>query len=428
MNDISVGTLVAVLVLLIILSGFFSASETAMMAVNRYRLKNLADSGNRGARLAQYLLERPDRLLGTILLGNNAANIAASGVTTLIALRLFGDLAVAIAGGILILVILIFAEVAPKTMAATYPERIALPAALVLYGLVRISFPIVWLVNQVSLAFLRLFGVRPGKKSDSLSAEELRVAVLESGAHIPKPHQNMLLRILELEKITVDDVMLPRADVEAIDIDDDWELIVTQLATSHHTRLPVYQGSFENIIGVLHLRKVLHLSQSNEFSKEKLKQIMREPYFVPEGTKITQHLLNLQNKRRSFGLVVDEYGDFKGLVTVEEVLEEIVGEFTAHIPGLSEDIQRQDDGTYLVRGHANIRELNRRMEWSLPQDGPKTLNGLILEYLEAIPEPGTSILLAGYPVEVVRTRGTAVDIARIQPFIVAQAPVSDNRH
>lgn len=425
MNDISVSALVAALILLIILSGFFSASETAMMALNRYRLKNLAKKGHRGAKLAQYLLERPDRLLGTILLGNNAANIAASGVTTFIALRLFGELAVALAGGILILVILVFAEVAPKTMAATYPERIALPAAYVLYLLVKVTHPIVWLVNQVSSTFLILFGMRPGIQSHSLSPEELRVAVLESGKHIPEPHQNMLLRILELEQITVDDVLLPRSDVEAIDIDDDWESIVDQLATSHHTRLPVYQGSLDNIIGIVHLRTVLHLSQTSEFSKDNLRKIMRSPYFVPEGTKITQHLLNLQDKGQPFGLVVDEYGDFKGLVTVEEILEEIVGEFATSVPGLSEDVQKQDDGSYLVRGSANVRELNRRMQWTLPQDGPKTLNGLILEHLEAIPEPGTSLLLSNHPVEVVRTRGTAVHIARVQAPIEKTKQRSD---
>lgn len=399
-----------------------------MMAVNRYRLRHLAEKGHRGARLAQYLLERPEQLLGTILLGNNAANIGASGVTTIIALRLFGDVAVAIAGGILVLVILVFAEVAPKTMAATHPERIALPAAHVLYILVKFGHPIVWLVNRMSRTFLALFGVRLGKKSESLSSDELRVAVLESGSKIPEEHQNMLLRILELENITVDDVMLPRAAVEAINIDDDWELIVNQLATSHHTRLPVYKGSLDNIIGVLHLRKVLHLSQTSEFTKEKLKKIIRTPYFVPEGTKITQHLLNLQSKRRTFGLVVDEYGDIKGLVTLEEILEEIVGEFTASIPGFSEEVQAQVDGSFLVRGNANVRELNRRMQWNLPQNGPKTINGLILEQLEAIPKPGTTVLLSGHPVEVVRIRGTAVDVARIQPAIKSAASSDEHPH
>ncbi len=388
-----------------------------MMAVNRYRLKNLVHNGHRGARLAQYLLDHPDQLLGTILLGNNAANIAASGVTTIIALRIFGDIGVAIAGGALILVILIFAEVAPKTMAATYPERIALRAAYPLYGLSRAARPIVWLVNKASSTFLSIFRVSTGKKSHSLSPEELRVAVLESGSHIPKVHQDMLLRILEMEEITVDDVMLSRSEVEAIDLNDEWEDIVVQLATSLHTRLPVYRGSLDNIVGVLHLRKVLHLSRTRRFNKKNLEMIMRKPYYVPEGTRITQYLLNLQNEPRTFGLVVDEYGDFKGLVTLEEVLQEIVGEFTSNNPGSFDDIQLQDDGSYLVKGSSNIRDLNRRMLWTLPQNGPKTLNGLILEHLEAIPEPGTSMLLAGYPIEVLRTRDTAVDIARIQPTI-----------
>ncbi|MGI9242631.1 MAG: transporter associated domain-containing protein, partial [Verrucomicrobiales bacterium] len=233
----------------------------------------------------------------------------------------------------------------------------------------------------------------------------------------PKPHQDMLLRILELEKITVEDVMLSRNEVEAIDLEDDFEDIVAQLATSHHTRLPVYRGTMDNIVGVLHLRKVLHLSETSEFDKEKLEKIARPPYFVPEGTKITQHLLNLQKEREKFGLVVDEYGDFMGLVTVEEILEEIVGEFTSSLPGVSEELRPQADGAFLVKGNANIRDLNRRMGWDLPQDGPKTLNGLILEHLEAIPEAGTSFLVAGYPIEVARTRGTAVDIARIHPKI-----------
>ena len=276
---------------------------------------------------------------------------------------------------------------------------------------------VVWLVNKASSAFLSVFRISLGRKSDSLTPEELRVAVLESRGQIPKVHREMLLRILEMEDITVDDVMLSRSEVEAIDLDDDWEDIVEQLATSMHTRLPVYRGSMDNIVGILHLRKVLHLSRTNRLNKKNLEKILRKPHYVPEGTKITQHLLNLQNKRRTFSLVVDEYGDFKGLVTVEEVLEEIIGEFTVNVPGLSEDVRKQRDGSYLVRGSSNIRDLNRRMSWKLPLEGPKTLNGLILERLEVIPEPGTSLVLDGHPVEVVRTRDKAVDIARIQPTI-----------
>ena len=386
-----------------------------MMAVNRYRLKHLAEDGHRGARLARELLQHPDRLLGTILLGNNAANLGASTCTTLIALELYGEAATAVATGILLLVVLIFAEVAPKSVAAVYPERIAFPAAYVLYGLSKVLYPLVWLVNWTGSRFLLLFGVRLTKRKDSLSPEELRIAVLESSGHIPETHQSMLLRVLELESITVDDIMLPRTEIEAIDLEADWDQIVEQLATSHHSRLPVYRNSLDNIVGLLNLRKVLHLSQTGDFNKTGLENILREPYFVPAGTAITQQLLNFQDSRRRFGLVVDEYGDLRGLVTMEEILEEIVGEFTNTVPGLDTDLYPQADGSYLVRGSANVRDLNRRMQWELPTDGPKTLNGLILEYLEAIPETGIGLKLGKYTVEVVQTRGTAISMARIKP-------------
>jgi len=415
LDEIPIGTLFGTLIFLILISAFFSASETAMMAVNRYRLKHLAEGGHRGARLARELLQHPDRLLGTILLGNNAANLGASACATIIALELYGEAATAIATGILLLVVLIFAEVAPKSFAAVYPERVAFPSAYVLYGLYKVLYPLVWLVNRAGGRFLRLFGVRLTKRADSLSPEELRVAVLESAGHIPETHQSMLLRVLELESITVDDIMLPRAEIEAINIDEEWDTIVEQLATSHHSRLPVYRQSMDNVVGVLHLRNVLHLTHAGEFNKTTLDTIMREPYFVPVGTPITQQLLNFQDARRRFGLVVDEYGDLRGLVTVEEILEEIVGEFTDTVPGLDEDLYPQSDGSYLVRGSANVRDLNRRMQWNLPTDGPKTLNGLILEYLEAIPEPGTGLLIAGYPVEVVQIRGAAISMARVRP-------------
>jgi len=414
LEDIPVGLLYGTLIILVLISAFFSASETAMMAVNRYRLKHLAEAGHRGARIARHLLQTPDRLLGTILLGNNAANLGASAVTTILAIQQYGEAATAIATGILLLVVLIFAEVAPKSFAAVHPERIAFPCAYVLYGLSKVLYPVVWLVNRAGNRFLRLFGVRLIRRADSLTPEELRVAVLESAGHIPETHQSMLLRILELESIKVEDIMRPRAEIEAINLEDTWETIAHQLGTAHHTRLPAYRNSMDNVVGLLHLRKVLHLSQTGEFNKDNLIKLMRQPYFVPAGTSITQQLLNFQDTRRRFGLVVDEYGDVKGLITMEEILEEIVGEFTTSVPGLGEDTYAQPDGSFLVRGSANIRDLNRRMQWTLPTDGPKTVNGLILEYLEAIPEPGTSLLVAGYPIEVVQTRGTAVTMARIR--------------
>ncbi len=421
MEDIPIGALLGALVILILLSAFFSASETAMMALNRYRLKHLAGTGQRSARIAARLLDQPERLLGTILLGNNLVNNAAAAVATVIALKLYGEVAIAFATGLVTLVILVFAEVPPKTAAALYPERIAYPAAFILDILIRVAKPIVWLVNVAGAQVLSLLGIERDRRADTLSADELRTVVQEAGAMIPKSHRSMLLRILELEETTVDDIMVPRSAIEAIDLDADWDDIVAELATSHHTRLPVYRGSLDNIVGELHLRRVLHLSHSDEFNRRNLERLVREPYFIPEGSKLTQQLLALQAQRRQMGLVVDEYGDLMGLVTLDEILEEIVGEFTQQLPGISEAVAPQADGSFLVDAGMTVRDLNRKTGWRLPTDGPKTLNDLILEYLEDIPEAGTSLLLAGYPVEIVQTRGTAVTVARIQPRAARRA-------
>jgi Mg2+/Co2+ transporter CorB len=414
LNNISAGVLISALLILIVFSALFSASETAMMAVNRYRVKHLANSGHGGAKLVSSLLAAPDRLLGTILIGNNVANLAASSIATVLGLRYFGDIGVAYATGLLVFVILVFAEVAPKTLAAMYPERIAFPAAYALSFLQVILRPFVWSVSQLGTGLLKLFGANIEQASDSLSADELRAAVLESGKHISKTNQDMLLKIFELDKVTVDDVMVPRSEIEAIDLEDEWEELVEQLATAHHTRLPVFQGELDNIIGVIHLRRVLHISQSGKFNRDALRRMTREPYFIPENTSLAQALINLQEVRHRFGLVVDEYGDLKGLITVEEILEEIVGDFTVMIPGLDEDIIEQDDGSWFVNGSTNIRELNRMLDWNLDTKGPKTLNGLILEYLEDIPYPNTSMRLGSYVIDVVQTRGTAVAVARIR--------------
>ncbi len=410
--------LILVLAGLILLSAFFSASETAMMSLNRFRLNNLADKGHRSARLAKRLLQHPDRLLSTILLGNNVANLTAASVASVIALRLYGEAAIAASGFLLTLVVLVFAEVAPKTLAASHPERVAFPAAYPLFALQKLFYdwiPVIRLVNILGTGLIRPFGVVPRRASTSLDTEELRIAVRDSEAHLSPQHQEMLLRILELESMTVDDVMLPRTDIEAIDLEDEWDDIVEQLATSHHTRLPVYRGSMDHMEGVLHLRKVLHLSQTNQFNRESLEKLIRPPYFIPEGANLMQQLLNLQSHRRRFGLVVDEYGDLKGLVTVEEILEEIVGEFTDNTPALDRQADLRPDGSCVVKGNVNLRDLNRRFGWNLPTDGPKTINGLILEHMESIPEAGTTILLNNYAVEIMQTRGTGVSIVKVTP-------------
>lgn len=384
-----------------------------MMALNRYRLKTRAEAGQRSARLIQHMLNQPDKLLGTILLGNNLVNNAAAALATLIALKLYGEVAIAFATGLITLIILVFAEVPPKTVAAIFPERVAYPASYVVYGLMRLLNPVVTLINAASHFMLKIFSITVGKQADPLSAEELRTVVEEAGPKIPNSHKDMLLRILALESITVDDVMVPRSAIEAIDLDDEWENILEQLQTSHHTRLPVYRNSVDNMLGELHLRKVLSQINNDEFHLADLENLMQPLLFIPAGSKLTQQLLELQKQRRQMGLVVDEYGDIQGLVSLDEILEEIVGEFTAYVPGIEEDVHQEADGRYLVSGSANIRDLNRKMGWSLPTDGPKTLNGLIVEQLEDIPAPGISLRLADYPVEIVQTKENAVSVARI---------------
>jgi len=415
-NDVPLAVLYGVLALLLMLSGFFSGSETGLMAVNRYRLRHLARQGHKGAQRVLRLLERPDRLIGLILLGNNLVNILASSLTTVIALRLGGEGAIALGAGLLTLVILIFSEVAPKTLAALHPERIAFPAAFVYEQLLRVMYPVVYLVNLLANGVLRLLGVRPGQTetSHALSTEELRTVLHEAGALIPKRHQEMLLSILELEEVTVNDIMVPRGEIVGIDLEEDMEVIVTQLTSAQHTRLPVYRESIDHVEGFLHVRNALPLLARGELTKEALVRILREPYFIPEATPLNTQLLNFQRQRRRIGLVVDEYGDIQGLVTLEDILEEIVGEFTTS-PELSPEVIPQEDGSYLVDASVNIRELNRMLGWRLPTDGPKTLNGLILEHLEHIPEPGTSLRIAGYPMEVVQTRGNAVKTVKIYP-------------
>lgn len=418
MTELSLTALGSILGVLILLSGCFSASETAMMSLNRYRLRHLAKDGHPGAVRASRLLERPDRLIGLILLGNNFVNILASSIATLIALRLWGEAGIAIATGLLTIVILIFAEVAPKTMAALHPERIAFPASAVLGPLLKIIYPLVWAVNAVANSLLRMFGVKEySGNSEHLSSDELRTVVNEAGALIPDRHQKMLLSILDLEKVTVEDIMIPRNEIIGLDLEDDDQTILNQLTHAQHTRLPVYSGSIENVQGFVHARNALHLLAAEEFSKEALIGITRKGYFVPEGTPLNTQLLNFQREKRRIAFVVDEYGDILGLVTLEGILEEIVGEFTTDIATASPDIHPQPDGTYLVDGAAYIREINRAMHWHLPTDGPKTFNGMIIEYLESIPEAGTSVRIAGYPIDIVQTTGSAIKTIRIHPAL-----------
>ena len=414
MTHISNTTLFITLLVLIIFSALFSSSETGLMSLNRYRLKHKANEGNRAAILTLQLLRRPDRLLGVILLGNNFVNIAASAVATILSIRYFGENGLAIATGLLTFVILVFAEVAPKTLAALHPERIAYPAAYIYTVLLTIFYPLVWFVNLLANSLLRLFGVNPDKDRDlSLSTAELRAVLNENGQQTPQKHQDMLLGILNLETITVEDIMVPRNEITGIDLNDDINEIRKQLTQSHRTRLPVFKESIDNTIGIFHLRRAISLIADNELTHETIHELISEPYFIPESTSLNKQLLNFQSSKRRTALAVDEYGDIQGLVTLEDILEEIVGEFTTNSGSSSPFIQPQDDGSFLLDASLHIREINRELNLNLPVEGPKTLNGLILEQLEIIPEPGTSLKIAGIPIEITKTKNNAVKSARI---------------
>ena len=414
MNEISTAALFIILGVLILLSGFFSGSETALMTLNRYRIKSLADKGHKGAQLALTLLSRPDRLLGLILLGNNIVNIFAATIATIIALRLYGEIGLAVAPIALAFIILVFAEVTPKTLAALKPERLAFPAAFVYTLIATPLYPFVWLVNIFSNSLLRIFGAHPDNvETQELSADELRAVVIEAEHFMPQAHSDMLLGILDLEQVSVEDIMIPRNEITGIDLNDEWKDIVHQITNSQRTRVPVFHDSIDNTIGTLHLRKVLNLFSRDELNMETLKKLIIPAYFIPAGNVLTRQLLNFQANRRRSGLVVDEYGSIQGLVTLEDILEEIVGQFTTDSPTRNLGIHKQGDEGYQIDGNTHIREINRALNWNLPVDGPKTLNGLILEHMEIIPQNGTSLMIDDYTIEITRTTNNAVQTAKV---------------
>lgn len=415
MDDIHTGVLIGALIVLILLSAFFSSSETGMMALNRYRLRHLVNQGHRTAKRVEKMLARPDRLLGVILVGNNLVNNAAATLAALLGLYWFGDLGTALAPVVITILMLIFSEVTPKTFAALRPEAVAFPASFVLKPLQWFFTPVVWSVNAVGNGILRLFGIRPDTgDGDHLSPEELRTVVNEAGNLIPEKHQRMLLNILDLEKATVEDIMIPRNDMVGIDLDDDIDEIIEILSTSQHTRLPVYKGDPNNMIGLLHLRKLSRLLMREEISKADLMQHTVEPFFVPEGTPLHRQLINFQNAKRRIAIVVDEYGDVLGLVTLEDILEEIVGEFTTDMANTSQDIHPQDDGTFVIDGAAHLRDINKVLQWELPTDGPKTLNGLIIEHLQDIPDTSVCLRIDQYLIEILQVKDNMVKAAKVR--------------
>ncbi|KEZ20230.1 HlyC/CorC family transporter [Glaesserella parasuis] len=418
MDTIPLSSLFITLAILLLLSAFFSGSETGLMSLNRYRMRHLADKGHKGAKLAEKLLSRTDVLLSLILICNNLVNIAASAIATMIGMQLSGEAGVAIATGLLTFVMLVFSEILPKTIAALYPEKVGFTVSYILMPLQKLLMPLVFFMNLIINGLMKLFRIRKSEKS-GLSAEELRGVVLEAGKFIPTAHQEMLVSILDMEKVTVDDIMVPRNDIGSIDIDDDWKSIMRQLTGAAHAHVVIYKSDMDkNLLGMLRVREAFRLMlERNEFTKEQLIRAVDEIYFIPEGTPLNTQLMNFKNNKKRIGLVVDEYGDIKGLITLEDILEEIVGEFTTSTaPSLEEEVKPQSDGSVLIEGSANLRDLNKLFDWNLPLDEVRTFNGLILEHLEKIPDEDTQFTLLNLKVTVLEVSDNMVKLARVEPI------------
>ncbi len=425
MSDISLTTLIIAFFVLLLMSAFFSGSETALMSLNRYRLRHLKEQGHRGAVLASKLLDQPDRLIGLILIGNNFVNILITQLATYIGYRFFGNSGVAIATGVLTLMLLIFAEVAPKTLGAMRPERFAFPASFVYTPMMKIAYPLVWLINLFANSLLRLLGVPTGgKQNNALNTEELRSVVNEASGRIHASHQNMLLRILDFESVTVEDIMDPRGEIVGIDLDEPWEEIEDQLRQIKYTRMPVYRTNINNILGYIHIRSILTLLANDTLTREEIEENLRPAYFIPKTTTLTQQLVNFKTERRRHALVVDEYGNILGLVTLEDILGEIVGGYTLDA-GVSSEIQPQSDDSWVIDGSITLRELNRALKIELPVDGPRTLNGLLLEYLEIIPDARMSVKISGYPLEIIKTTPNSIKTIKLYKRMQDDSEESD---
>ena len=416
MSEISLSVLIIALIVLFLLSAFFSGTETALMSLNRFRLKHLAESGHKGAIRAQTLLEQPDRLIGMILLGNNIVNILLTLLAAHVGFRIHGSVGYAIATALLVPAVLIFAETTPKTLGAIHSEKVAFPATAIYKPLLVITYPIVWLINFFANGILLLFGVSTKDiDEDSLSHDELRSVVSDSGQEFGRNKKSMLLSVLDLETRKVEDIMIPRREIIGIDISDEWDEVMQQLIDTSYTRLLIFEESIDKIIGFFHVRNLARHHNNDEFDIEVLKASLREPYFIPEGTQLTEQLVNFRRERRRHGLVVDEYGDIQGLVTLEDLLEEIVGEFTTDPGDMHQEIHVQSDGSYIIDAGAHVRDINQVVGSVLHTHGPKTLNGLILEHMELIPDTGTCMLIDNYPVEIMKIQDNAVKVARLTP-------------
>lgn len=417
MADVPLSALLLALLVLLLCSGVFSGSETAMMAANRYRLRHAAQNGNRGAKLALALLEKTDKLLGLILLGNTLLNAAAATLTGYIALALFGQTRWALEIGTLCITfaLLVVSEISPKVICARHADRLAPMLSFLLTPLLRAAYPVIWFVNLFVTGLLKLLHLSPNAKPGEhhLSPEELRTLVLESANFMPVKHQSILGNLFELSGITVEDVMTPRGSIEILDIAQPWSDVLTQLATSHHSRLPICHESLDNLLGVLSLRRLIGEISRGEIDDEMVRSQMAAPYYIPAGTAVFSQLAFFQENRQRIGFVIDEYGEILGLLTLEDIVEEIVGEFTTSVSDIGQAIAWDDDGSVVVEGARSLREINRLLGLQFSLSGPKTLNGIILEQFEDIPESGVSLKISGIPVEILQTQDRSVKTARI---------------
>lgn len=428
MEQISTTTLIVTLIIMVVVSAYFSGSETGMMTLNRYKLRHLAKQGNRAAKRVEKLLRKPDRLISLVLIGNNLVNILASAIGTIVGMRLYGDAGVAIATGILTFVVLVFAEVLPKTIAALYPEKVAFPSSFLLGPLQILMMPLVWLLNIITRTLMRLMGIKNvSTVSSALNKDELRTLVHESHTKISRRNQDMLLSVLDLEKMSVDDIMVPRNEIVGININDDWKSIVRQLTHSPHGRIVLYRDTLDDAISMLRVREAYRLmTEKQEFTKETLLRASDEIYFVPEGTPLSVQLVKFQRNKKKVGLIVDEYGDIQGLVTVEDILEEIVGDFTTSMsPTLAEEVMPQNDGSVIIEGSANVREINKAFNWTLPEDEARTINGMLLEELQEIPAVETRVRLSHYDIDILDVQDNMIKQVRVTPVTPLRESVQE---
>jgi Mg2+/Co2+ transporter CorB len=423
LDNIPVSWQLGALALLLLISGFFSVAETSLMSLNRYRLRHLVKEGHRGARLASTLLAKTDKLLGVILLCNNFANAASATLVTVITVELFGEGEWVLMLGTLVVTfaILVFSEISPKVIAAAHPEKLGIFCSYILYPLLKVLYPAVWFINLFVGALLRLLGVRVNfeETTQALTTEELRSIVTDAGHYMPHKKRAILLNLLDLGKVTVDDVMTAHTMVETVNFDAPLEDIIQHISNSQHTRLPVRQGEHEEIIGILHVRKIISQlrshHQGDELDKEALREIIATPYFIPSGTPLYTQIQQFQEKQQRIALVVDEYGEFKGLVTLEDILEEVIGDFTTQSPSRVGSYHKEDDGSWLADGSSTLRDLNKKLNLNFPLTGPRTLNGLVLEHFEDIPEPGTSFKIGTHTLEILQTQDRIVKSVKIFP-------------